>query len=261
MRQPSSPDITTHANKRQLIINGQKAPRGRYPYFSTLDHECGGALIAPDVILTAGHCLPKHLDSVRPHVGTYSFSDQDADEETYESFRIVEKIRHSHWKRLDDDEFRHDMALLFLDRPSNHTYLKLNRDESLPVAAQTLTAMGVGWTSNDYEHAKKATVLREVQLEYLPNDQCELASDADDDDDDDDDATDDNPTTYIGRIHSDHMCTTGGPNNERDAWYVFHSLMVVFGTGLGKNVAFGRGLTLSSLTCRTTTSQQRLRQW
>lgn len=178
-------------------------------------------MIAPDVVLTAGHCLPTHLNSVKPHVGTYSFLSGDT--KTHETFQIVNMTRHGHWQRLGEDEFRHDLALLFLDRPAhNHTYIKLNRNENLPTfvheEGQVLTAMGVGWTSNDYRNAKKAMVLQEVNLEYLPNDECELFYDQDVDDDDEDE---DGPSDYLGRIQHDHLCTTGGPENKRDAWYVF----------------------------------------
>ena len=175
-------------------------------------------------------------------MGTFGFIDRRSQEpvasdnydHTLDSdryYHVVNMTRHSHWKSLGDDEFRHDMALLFLDRPPlgphNHVYVKLNRDPHVPDhAGEPLTAMGVGWTSSDYQSAKKSKVLREVELEYLPNDMCELSSDADDniengdnsmdDDDNDDDSND--VVSYMGRIHSDHLCTTGGPDNTRDAW-------------------------------------------
>jgi secreted trypsin-like serine protease len=41
---------------RELILNGHDAGRGRYPYFVTIEDWCGGALIAPDIVLTSGHC-------------------------------------------------------------------------------------------------------------------------------------------------------------------------------------------------------------
>lgn len=42
--------------RRELIVNGYDAKRGRYPYFVTIEDWCGGSLIAPDIVLTAGHC-------------------------------------------------------------------------------------------------------------------------------------------------------------------------------------------------------------
>jgi secreted trypsin-like serine protease len=43
-------------NNRTLIINGQVAEPGDYPYFVHFATPgCGGTLIAPDIVLTAAH--------------------------------------------------------------------------------------------------------------------------------------------------------------------------------------------------------------
>jgi secreted trypsin-like serine protease len=48
---------------RSLVIGGGEAEKGRHPYMVSLQddtsHFCGGSLIAPDVVLTAGNC-PLH---------------------------------------------------------------------------------------------------------------------------------------------------------------------------------------------------------
>jgi Trypsin len=42
--------------ERNLIIGGRVAAPNEYPYFAHLDAiSCGGSLIAPDIVLTAGH--------------------------------------------------------------------------------------------------------------------------------------------------------------------------------------------------------------
>ncbi len=85
------PDITTtniitentYSNynnnlKQPRIIGGQSTTRDRYPYAASLidaksnRHVCGGSLIAPDVILTAGHCSG-HFDAVQ--IGRHNIID------------------------------------------------------------------------------------------------------------------------------------------------------------------------------------------
>jgi secreted trypsin-like serine protease len=39
------------------VVGGQLAPTGRFPWMIRLSMGCGGALVAPRVVLTAGHCV------------------------------------------------------------------------------------------------------------------------------------------------------------------------------------------------------------
>jgi secreted trypsin-like serine protease len=39
------------------VVGGQVAPTGRFPWMIRLSMGCGGALVAPRVVLTAGHCV------------------------------------------------------------------------------------------------------------------------------------------------------------------------------------------------------------
>jgi len=69
-----------HLKHRNLIVGGQAAPPGRFPYVVSLQlekildesasanavdvHTCGGTLIANDVVLTAGHCGYEELQPI-----------------------------------------------------------------------------------------------------------------------------------------------------------------------------------------------------
>jgi secreted trypsin-like serine protease len=193
---------------RRLIINGETALKGRYPYFVTLDHFCGGALIAPDVVLVAGHCKTSNKNVRKAHyahVGRYSFK-HDVHGVDYEQIRIVQQVRHPSFKWVGDDEFIHDFLLLKLKRPSTKPTIQLNRHAHLPAENQTVVAMGVGNTDPDYE--SKSDVLKEVSLNAIVNKRCEASCDLE------------RNISYQGRIFPSMMCTTGGEQNERDAWCV-----------------------------------------
>ena len=51
-RRPRSPP-----RAKASVVGGQSAPAGAYPWMVALSRGCGGTLIAPDRVLTAGHCV------------------------------------------------------------------------------------------------------------------------------------------------------------------------------------------------------------
>lgn len=192
--------------KRSLIVNGWVAEKGRYPYFVTLQHYGGGALIAPDIILTAGHTKPTHRSNVKPHVGTYSFKTDKKDVD-YEEFDIETMVRHPGFVQVNDDDFIRDFTLLKLKGRSSHTPVRINRSPNIPAIGQEVIAMGVGDTNPSPYKQDISSVLREVNLNVISNQQCREA------------ASLKRNLTYDGRIYPSMMCTTGGPHNERDSWY------------------------------------------
>src|SRR5919107_5976302 len=42
---------------RGTVVGGDPAPEGRFPWMVRLSMGCGGTLVAPRVVLTAGHCV------------------------------------------------------------------------------------------------------------------------------------------------------------------------------------------------------------
>jgi len=212
---------------RSLIVHGQDAAPGRYPYYVTLDRTCAGALIAPDIVLTAGHCKPASLQAVgQLHVGTY-FMDYEQDREQaaaaasgvvvgtsssssssyeQETFGLRRIHRHADWIRRGDDEFVSDFTLLQLDGASSQRPVRINRHPDVPAPQQTVVAMGLGDLSEDAD--VRPVVLQDVALQYIPNEQCRLA----------DDGQGESFREPADRIGPTHLCTfVADSNNDRDA--------------------------------------------
>lgn len=199
--------------QRRLIIGGHDAPANQYPYFATFDHFGGGILIAPDIVLTAGHVNPPLEQPVRirlnhSHFQSTYFGLDPPDDET---FGIAAIAQHPEYYTISWDENVNDFNIVVLDGFSKVTPVRLNRNPNIPEPGQMVTVVGMG--SMDRDPAKffesSATTLQEVELEILSQEQCLKQSGHDP-------ARPD--LTYRGRLFGDQMmCTSGGPHNEKDA--------------------------------------------
>ena len=54
---PIAASAATTSEPIREVVGGKPAPAGRFPWMVRLSMGCGGALIAPRVVLTAGHCV------------------------------------------------------------------------------------------------------------------------------------------------------------------------------------------------------------
>lgn len=196
---------TVNNNDRQLIVGGEIASPDEFPYFVLVGDYCGGSLIAPDIVMTAGHCKPdiKHKTLVR--VGAFQRNsdrlvdddnddndlDPKDDQDHSEIFSISKVSRHPKYERLGDDEFLFDYTILKLNGTSAKPYISINRDDSLPWQNATVTAMGMGDINN---FGVRSNLLRKVDLNVVGSSDCELVSGRN--------------ISYDGRIDSvSHLCT------------------------------------------------------
>jgi secreted trypsin-like serine protease len=160
------------------IIGGITAPAQRYPYTVALtyggsDFFCGGSLIAPDVVLTAAHCIGGGSYSVA--VGRDDLTSNDGEE-----IAVAQEIRHPEYS-WDTDE--NDFALLLLSESvsvlSEEELVRINSDPAFPAAGDLARTMGWGDTDPDDASAVVSDELLEVDLPVISNEECSAAKGTD----------------------------------------------------------------------------------
>lgn len=188
---------TNNNLKQPRIIGGQSTTRDRYPYAASLidaksnRHVCGGSLIAPDIILTAGHCSG-HFDAVQ--IGRHNIIDGELEavlsnnnnfnanntvngqvvEDGYE-FHVVERhVVHP----LHANVIRSDFAIAKLyGGVTSVQPVKLNNQSSVPSNDEMVTVMGYGIIQKDGNIIDDmSNVLLEADVQYMPNSECEMTS-------------------------------------------------------------------------------------
>ncbi|KAL3778874.1 hypothetical protein HJC23_005981 [Cyclotella cryptica] len=151
----------------QNIVGGIEATIGRYNYTVALAYVansfqfCGGSLIAPDIVLTAAHCVGGA--NFKVVIGRHDLKTSSGEE-------IVRKseIRHPQY---NGNTMVNDFAIVTLSRPTalDVRYVKLNGDAAFPAGGATSRTMGWGRIK---QGGSASSVLREVDLPIITNDVC-----------------------------------------------------------------------------------------
>jgi len=136
------------------IVGGTPTSLNSYPYFVSLDVGCGGALVHPDIVLSAAHCSSGGGGTAR--VGP-----------SRTSARMLEQRTHPNFEQ---SSYKNDFMVIKLDQSFGGISLpRLNSDGGTPSGSQAIDVMGYGAT---YEGGPGSNEFRKVTVNHVDHGTC-----------------------------------------------------------------------------------------
>jgi secreted trypsin-like serine protease len=154
--------LAVGAGPARAIVGGGVAAQGQFPWMVRLSMGCGGALTAPRVVLTAGHCVP----GAGPNTSiVVTAGSPDLKSPAVITARSVSVARSA---AFSDETHGNDWALIRLDRPLNLPTLPLSRGGAEDQGTFTI----LGWGVTGEADRQQETKLRYGTVPTVPDAEC-----------------------------------------------------------------------------------------
>ena len=140
-------------NLQNEIVGGSPANLNDYPFFSSLDVGCGGALVYEDIILSAAHCYNGAGGTAR--VGP-----------SRTSVRMTEQGRHPGYST---STLKNDFMVIKLATSFDFKLPEINKNSGTPGGTEEIVVMGYGATS---QGGSGSNTFLKVTLNHVPHDTC-----------------------------------------------------------------------------------------
>lgn len=178
---PFSSAIADTATAR--IVGGESAPVDRWPWMAQIVVDdpqksgfllCGASHLSPDWVITAAHCMKDESGDAATSSEIQVFiGDQDRNSPASQGIQVQQILIHSQNNDLGIDR---DLALLRIDPHSNTRWPSIIDEQrfnalekrSTTELDESVTTLGWGDTGD----GTLSDVLQEVQLDYIPQQQC-----------------------------------------------------------------------------------------
>lgn len=166
----AEPNNTTGltTNEESRIYGGSEADVRQYPYIASLRFDphgktfCGGTLVAPQFILTAGHCIKTDKGQIYASLGSKFGSGSGSSE----LIKVTKGFRHPLYNNA---KHLYDVGLLKLKTPSTQKVAPLGaRDGSDSKVGTMATVLGWGLT----EDRVGSFTLQKVNVAIISNAEC-----------------------------------------------------------------------------------------
>jgi secreted trypsin-like serine protease len=156
---------------KPFIVGGHTSNISKFPWAVALitsasdSAYCGGALIAPDKVVTAAHCVSGYSPgSIRVIAGRTDLNSTDGVQRL-----VVRSWVHPRYKSPMEGD---DVAVLFLDQAVPYSAVPLETDQGAYRPGTSATVLGWGYTA---ERGPSSSELRSAQVPVVADSNCSAA--------------------------------------------------------------------------------------